>query len=72
VRRIEATQRLTGDARYAAFAKLDADLVRDAAPVVPYGVGNNVVFYSEHVGCVTFGPPVAISRVPRYGTYCMR
>src|SRR5262249_22815163 len=35
-RRMDAAAQLSGSRRYAAYAKLDADLVREAAPIIPY------------------------------------
>ena len=54
-KRIEAVAPLTGQARYAAFAKLEADLLLDAAPVAPYAVLNSVLFVGKDVGCVVLG-----------------
>ncbi len=59
--RLAAAASLDGDARYAAYAKLDADLTRDLAPGAPYIVLNTRVFVSERVGCVTFVPLAGLS-----------
>ena len=37
-RRMDAAARLSGSRRYAAYAKLDADIVREAAPIIPYAM----------------------------------
>jgi peptide/nickel transport system substrate-binding protein len=55
-RKIEAVSRRTGAARSAEFAKVEADLLREAAPVAPYAVDNNRVFFGKDVGCVTLTP----------------
>ena len=55
-RRLDAAVKLTGAARYRAYAQLDAYLTRDAAPWVPYG--NSVLqdLYSARIGCQIFAP----------------
>jgi peptide/nickel transport system substrate-binding protein len=55
-RRLEAAAQLTGKARYAAFAKLEAQLLRDAAPVAPYAALNQLLFVGKAVGCVVRQP----------------
>jgi peptide/nickel transport system substrate-binding protein len=60
-RRLDAAARLSGDARYAALAKLDADLMREDAPVAPYVVLNTRQFVSARVGCVRFVPLEGLS-----------
>jgi hypothetical protein len=54
--KIEAVSRRTGAARSAEFAKVEADLLREAAPVAPYAVDNNRVFFGKDVGCVRLTP----------------
>ena len=58
-RRFDAAAKLTGAARYRAYARLDADLTRDAAPWVP--VSNSLIqaFFSARVGCQQFAPAAA-------------
>jgi ABC-type oligopeptide transport system substrate-binding subunit len=55
-RRLSAAGRLSGSRRFRAYAQLDADLVRDAAPVVAYANATRVDFFSARVGCQTFNP----------------
>jgi peptide/nickel transport system substrate-binding protein len=54
-RRLEAAEKLTGPARYQAYAELDADLTRDAAPFVAWGNGASQDFFSARMGCQVFG-----------------
>jgi ABC-type transport system substrate-binding protein len=54
-RRLAAAARLSGPARYLAYAKLDADLTRDAAPLIAYGNLSDHDFFSARIGCQTFG-----------------
>ncbi len=55
-RRLAAAALLSGPARYLAYAKLDADLTRNAAPLLPYGNLSAHDFFSARIGCQTFGP----------------
>jgi YVTN family beta-propeller protein len=55
-RRLSAAGRLSGSRRFRAYAQLDADLVRDAAPVVAYANATRIDFFSARVGCQTFNP----------------
>jgi peptide/nickel transport system substrate-binding protein len=50
-RRIEAARLLTGRARTEAYAKLDYDLMREHAPIVPLFLYRNSFLVSAHVGC---------------------
>jgi peptide/nickel transport system substrate-binding protein len=54
--RIEAANRLTGEARRKAWADLDVDLMRDNPPWVPLYNPNNRSFDSRSVGCVLDHP----------------
>ena len=67
-RRIEEASALTGEARYAAFAALDRDLMREAAPVVPLFVENVVGFTSARLGCVNYHPYGFLD----YAAVCLR
>jgi peptide/nickel transport system substrate-binding protein len=55
-RRLDELARLEGQARYDAFAALDADVTRRLAPIVPYATLNVRAFVSDRVGCVRFHP----------------
>jgi ABC-type oligopeptide transport system substrate-binding subunit len=50
-RRIDAANRLTGEARRTAWAKLDADLMRDNPPWAPFLHRNHRTLVSSNVGC---------------------
>jgi YVTN family beta-propeller protein len=55
-RRIAAAARLSGPRRYLAYAKLDADLTREAAPYAAISNHAEQDFFSARIGCVTFQP----------------
>jgi hypothetical protein len=55
-KRLTEAARLTGVARYQAYAELDNDLAREAAPLVAIGNLANHDFFSARVGCQSFGP----------------
>jgi peptide/nickel transport system substrate-binding protein len=55
-RRMDAAALLTGKRRLAAYAKLDADLVRDAAPIIPYANDYRLEFVSKRTGCIVIAP----------------
>jgi peptide/nickel transport system substrate-binding protein len=67
-RRIAEASALTGEARYAAFAALDRDLMREAAPVAPLFVENIVGFTSARLGCVNYHPYGFLD----YAAVCLR
>ena len=48
-RQMDRASRLSGTARYRAYAKLDRKLVRDAAPMVAFAVGNQPTLVSARV-----------------------
>jgi len=49
-----AASRLSGQARLNAYAKLDHDMMKQAAPVAPYINTNARVFTSKNVGCYVY------------------
>jgi peptide/nickel transport system substrate-binding protein len=55
-RKMAAADRLTGSARLRAFSKLDAEIMRTAAPWAPLYEGSNWLFVSRRVGCVKLHP----------------
>jgi peptide/nickel transport system substrate-binding protein len=57
-RRMDAAAALSGSSRYAAYAKLDADLMREAVPLVPYANEYRLEFVSARVGCTVIAPAV--------------
>jgi peptide/nickel transport system substrate-binding protein len=50
---IDRAEKLTGNARYAAYGKLAIDIARDAAPMAAYIDRNTRFLVSSRVGCVT-------------------
>jgi peptide/nickel transport system substrate-binding protein len=55
-RQIAAADRLSGPARYRAFSKLDANIMRHDAPLVPLTEGSSWLFLSKRVGCLKLHP----------------
>jgi peptide/nickel transport system substrate-binding protein len=53
-RRLRAAARLTGQARLQAYAALERDLMREGAPIAPYGLRNRVIFVSPSLGCFSW------------------
>ena len=67
-KKLEATAALLGAARERAYARLDAELSRDAAPAVPYAVLNHTAFVSTRIGCVKMSPVYGAS----FGALCLK
>ena len=57
-RRIDAVNRLTGDARRRGWADLDVDLMRDNPPWAPFMHIQSRMLVSASVGCVVLHPVV--------------
>jgi ABC-type oligopeptide transport system substrate-binding subunit len=55
-RRLDAAARLSGTARYEAYAGLDADLAGKAAPMIAFGVPLNRDLFSARIGCQIYQP----------------
>jgi YVTN family beta-propeller protein len=55
-RKLAAAARLSGPARYLAYAKLDADLARNAAPWAAMSNTSSRDFFSARMGCQVFQP----------------
>jgi len=55
-RRLRAASRLRGVERLRAYGRLDVDLVRDVAPVVPLTYISEPTLVSKHVGCILLRP----------------
>ena len=53
---LAAASRLTGAERYLNYARLDADLARNAAPLLAVGNLSGIDFYSARIGCQVFAP----------------
>jgi ABC-type transport system substrate-binding protein len=67
-RRMAAATRLSGPARFRAFAHLDADIMRDQAPWVPIAEGSSWLFVARRVGCVHVRPAVGLV----WGDLCVK
>ena len=55
-RRLDAAARLTGPARYDAYARLDADLAGKAAPMIAFGDALNRDLFSARIRCQIYQP----------------
>ena len=55
-REAAADDRLTGQARIRAFARLDIELARHVVPAAAFAVGLTADFLSARMGCVTYQP----------------
>jgi peptide/nickel transport system substrate-binding protein len=55
-RKLDAASRMTGPARYRAFAALDIDVTRHAAPMVAWSDHTYGDFFSARVGCQVYVP----------------
>ncbi|MEA2159958.1 MAG: hypothetical protein QOD66_2338 [Solirubrobacteraceae bacterium] len=53
--RLGAAARLTGAERYLTYSRLDADLARNAAPLVAFGNLSSPALFSARIGCLTSG-----------------
>jgi peptide/nickel transport system substrate-binding protein len=62
-RALRQASRLTGQARYRAYGKLDVELTRDAAPAVAYGVDNTLTLVSARTGCIVVNPGLDLAAV---------
>ena len=56
LRRTDGPAKLTGAARFAVYARLDADLARNAAPIVAWGNWASDDFFSARMGCQVYRP----------------
>jgi peptide/nickel transport system substrate-binding protein len=53
--RLAAAARLTGAERYLTYARLDADVARNAAPFVAFGNLSSHELFSARIGCQVYG-----------------
>lgn len=60
-RRLRAASRLRGTARRRAYARLDADLMRDVAPVIPLVYSSEPTLVSKRVGCLVLRPALDLA-----------
>jgi hypothetical protein len=51
-RRLMVAARLTGEKRYAACQRLDEDVLRRYAPIVPFGTNRSKWLHGPGLGCV--------------------
>jgi peptide/nickel transport system substrate-binding protein len=56
IRRLDAADRLSGPARYLAYAELDHYLARDVAPLVAVANATRQDFFSSRIGCNVYQP----------------
>jgi ABC-type transport system substrate-binding protein len=59
-RKLEAAARLSGTGRYDAYARLDSDLARNAAPIVAWATNTSQDLFSARIGCQTYEPVYAM------------
>jgi peptide/nickel transport system substrate-binding protein len=67
-RRMAAANRLLPPARYRAFSKIDADIMRTQAPWVPLFENSNTLLVSKRVGCLKVHPVY----IRDYAAMCIR
>ena len=60
---MQQASRLRGAARDKAYAELDLRLARDAAPLLPIAVLNEVTLVSARVGCMLRRPGLVLTTV---------
>ena len=66
--RLARVARLTGAERYLAYARLDADLARNAAPFVACGNSYAHELFSAPIGCQVYQPVCGMD----LATLCIR
>jgi peptide/nickel transport system substrate-binding protein len=67
-RKLAAANRLAGEARFRAFSRLDAEIMRNDAPWAPLFEGSAENFVSDRVGCLKAHPVL----VRDYAAMCLR
>jgi peptide/nickel transport system substrate-binding protein len=67
-RRMAAANRLLAPARYRAFSKIDADIMRTQAPWAPLWETSNALLVSKRVGCLKVHPVY----IRDYAAMCVR
>jgi hypothetical protein len=53
--RLAGAARLTGAKRFLTYARLDADLARNATPLIAFGNASSHDLFSARIGCQTYG-----------------
>ena len=61
--RVRRAARLHGDARLQAYARLDVQLSREAAPGVPSDLPREATLVSRRVGCLVLRPELDLTAV---------
>jgi peptide/nickel transport system substrate-binding protein len=59
----ERASRLTGEARYRTYGRLDVELAQEEAPAVAYGVANALTLVSARAGCLIVNPYLDLAAV---------
>jgi ABC-type transport system substrate-binding protein len=62
-RLLDRASRLAAGERYRAYGNLDAQISRDAAPMIPVAVANQPTFVSARVGCIVLNPNLDLAAV---------
>jgi ABC-type transport system substrate-binding protein len=62
-RLLDQAAKLTGEARYRAYGRLDVLLSKDLAPAIPVGIVNAPTFVSARVGCIALNPWLDLTAV---------
>ncbi|HXY17036.1 MAG TPA: hypothetical protein VEH79_02565 [Gaiellaceae bacterium] len=65
---LAAPSALPAPARYAAFGRLDVEVMRDLAPAVPFANPAAYFLVSKRIGCVTYNPVPYLD----YAALCLR
>jgi ABC-type transport system substrate-binding protein len=68
-RKMAQAASLTGAARYAAYGKLDLEIMKTAAPIAPMTNANRRYFVSSRLGCFTYQPVLA---APNLAALCLK
>ena len=55
-RRLDIAARLSGAARYEAYARLDAELAGKESPIIAFGIPIQRDYFSTRIGCQVFQP----------------
>ncbi len=63
IQQMRRAARLRGADRRKAYAQLDLELARDAAPIVPFLVLNEATLLSARVGCQLLRPALVLTTV---------
>jgi ABC-type oligopeptide transport system substrate-binding subunit len=67
-KKMEEASRLSGDERFTTYAELDADIVKNGAPLAAWDNDNQKDFFSSKVGCQLYHPVYTMD----LATLCLR